>query len=117
MQPHPGESRTVRDPLERPTDVPRLDGAAGPGREHAAAHRERAIELGVPPAAVLVEPRATNTGENVHFTRTLLQEKGVKVDSVLLVCKPYEGRRTYATARKLWPGVEIVSASTSMTFH
>ncbi|MCX5147937.1 YdcF family protein [Streptomyces sp. NBC_00320] len=80
-------------------------------------YRERALELGVPPAAVLVEPRATNTGENILFTRALLEENGVDVESVLLVSKPYEERRAYATARKLWPEVEIVSASTPMTFH
>ncbi len=35
--------------------------------------------------------------------------------SVLLISKPYEERRAYATARKLRPEVEIVSASTPMT--
>jgi uncharacterized SAM-binding protein YcdF (DUF218 family) len=34
---------------------------------------------------------------------------------VLLVSKPYEERRAYATARKMWPEVEFVSASTPMT--
>ncbi|MFD4137354.1 YdcF family protein, partial [Streptomyces goshikiensis] len=33
----------------------------------------------------------------------------------LLISKPYEERRAYATAGKLWPGVEIVSASSPMT--
>jgi uncharacterized SAM-binding protein YcdF (DUF218 family) len=37
------------------------------------------------------------------------------VSSVLLISKPYEERRAYATARKLWPEVEVVSASTPMT--
>ncbi|MER6782628.1 MULTISPECIES: YdcF family protein [unclassified Streptomyces] len=86
-------------------------------RGEAAHYRERALELGVPPAAVLVEPRATNTGENIRFTRTLLEERGVEVESILLVSKPYEERRAYATARKLWPEVEFVSASTPMTFR
>jgi uncharacterized SAM-binding protein YcdF (DUF218 family) len=79
-------------------------------------YRERAMELGVPAHAVLVEPNATNTGENVRFSRSLLAKHGVDVSSVLLVSKPYEERRAYATARKLWPEVEIVSASASMTF-
>ncbi|MGW1186210.1 hypothetical protein ACWD7Y_13210 [Streptomyces drozdowiczii] len=34
---------------------------------------------------------------------------------MLLVSKPYEERRAYATARKLWPDTDIVSAS--MTFR
>ncbi|XMN08421.1 YdcF family protein [Streptomyces griseobrunneus] len=84
-------------------------------RGEAIHYRERALELGVPSAAVLVEPRASNTGENIRFSREVLEEEGVEVTSVLLVSKPYEERRAYATARKLWPEVEIVSASTPMS--
>ncbi|MFJ3594019.1 YdcF family protein [Streptomyces sp. NPDC090231] len=86
-------------------------------RGEAVHYRERAIELGVPSSAVLVEPRARNTGENVRFSKALLEEAGVEVSSVLLVSKPYEERRAYATARKAWPGVEIISASTPMTLN
>jgi uncharacterized SAM-binding protein YcdF (DUF218 family) len=95
-------SRTTRDRMPR--------GEA----EH---YRERALELGVPEAAVLVEPNARNTGENIRFSRSLLEERGLDVSSVLLVSKPYEERRAYATARKLWPEVEVVCASTSMTLN
>ncbi|MEU9999232.1 YdcF family protein [Streptomyces sp. NPDC050848] len=83
-------------------------------RGEAEHYRERALELGVPDSAVLVEPRARNTGENIRFSRELLAERGVEVASVLLVSKPYEERRAFATARRLWPEVEIVSASTPM---
>lgn len=79
--------------------------------------RERAVDLGVPESVVLVEPKARNTGENIRFSRALLEEAGVDVESLLLVSKPYEERRAYATARKLWPGVDIVSASSPMTFE
>jgi uncharacterized SAM-binding protein YcdF (DUF218 family) len=84
-------------------------------RGEAVHYRERAVELGVPSSDVLVEPLARNTGENVRFSRELLEEAGVEVSSVLLISKPYEERRAYATARKLWPGVEVVSASGPMT--
>ncbi|MEU1211203.1 YdcF family protein [Streptomyces sp. NPDC005791] len=93
-------SRTTRDRMPR--------GEA----EH---YRERALELGVPASAILIEPKARNTGENINFARELLAERGIEVTSVLLVSKPYEERRAYATARRLWPGVEIVSASAPMT--
>ncbi|MGW0564679.1 YdcF family protein [Streptomyces sp. NPDC003016] len=79
-------------------------------------YRLRALELGVPAAAVLVEPHARNTGEDIRFSRALLEEHGVDVQSVLLVSKPYEERRAHATARKLWPGIEFVCASTPLTF-
>ncbi|WP_406428039.1 YdcF family protein [Streptomyces sp. NBC_01589] len=85
-------------------------------RGEAVHYRERALELGVPSSDVLVEPNARNTGENIRFSKALLEESGANVSSVLLISKPYEERRAYATARKLWPEVEIVSASTPMTF-
>ncbi|MCU8595871.1 MULTISPECIES: YdcF family protein [Streptomyces] len=85
-------------------------------RGEAVHYRERAVELGVPSTDVLVEPRARNTGENIRFSRELLEGAGIHVASVLLISKPYEERRAYATARKLWPEVEVVSASTPMTF-
>ncbi|MEU2058966.1 YdcF family protein [Streptomyces sp. NPDC013455] len=94
-------SRTTRDRMPR--------GEA----EH---YRERALELGVPADAILVEPKARNTGENIEFSRALLADQGIAVSSVLLVCKPYEERRVYATARKLWPDVEWVCASAPMSF-
>ncbi|OXS31929.1 YdcF family protein [Streptomyces sp. XY006] len=94
-------SRTTRDRMPR--------GEA----EH---YRERALELGVPADAILVEPNARNTGENITLSRALLADQGIAVASVLLVCKPYEERRAYATARKLWPDVEWICASASMSF-
>ncbi|WP_432080022.1 YdcF family protein [Streptomyces sp. WAC 04229] len=84
-------------------------------RGEAVHYKERALELGVPSTAILVEPRARNTGENIRFSRELLEKEGIEVASVLLISKPYEERRAYATARKLWPAVEVVSASAPMT--
>ncbi|MET9218677.1 YdcF family protein [Streptomyces sp. NPDC003300] len=85
-------------------------------RGEAAHYRERALELGVPDSAILVEPRARNTGENITFSRELLQAAGVDVTSVLLISKPYEERRAYATARKIWPSVECVCESASVSY-
>ncbi|WP_381796234.1 YdcF family protein [Streptomyces niveus] len=86
-------------------------------RGEAVHYRERALELGIPSSDVLVEPRARNTGENILFSRAVLEDAGVGVSSVLLISKPYEERRAYATAVKLWSEVEFVSASTPMTLN
>ncbi|ELP70916.1 YdcF family protein [Streptomyces turgidiscabies] len=83
-------------------------------RGEAVHYRERALQLGVPDSAVLLEPRATNTGENIEFTKAVLVEAGIKASSVLLVSKPYEERRSYAMMRKLWPEVEVVCASSPL---
>lgn len=84
-------------------------------RGEAEHYRDRAVELGVPADAIIIEPKARNTGENIRFSRALLEERRIPVSSVLLVSKPYEERRAYATARKLWPEVEWVSASIPMS--
>jgi uncharacterized SAM-binding protein YcdF (DUF218 family) len=74
-------------------------------------YRDHAAELGVPSEAMLVEPTATNTGENLTRSRALLDAAGITVRSVLLISKPYMERRAFATCRKVWPEVEVVCAS------
>lgn len=80
-------------------------------RGEAVHYREYAVALGVPDDVILVEPDAGNTGQNITFSRRVLAEAGIVPRSVLLVSKPYMERRCYATARKLWPEVEVVCAS------
>ncbi len=74
-------------------------------------YREHAVAQGVPDEAVLVEPRATNTAENIDLSRALLRDSGRVVRSVLLICRPYQQRRSFATCRKRWPEVEVVCGS------
>ncbi|MFJ9941516.1 YdcF family protein [Streptomyces erythrochromogenes] len=80
-------------------------------RGEAVHFREHALELGVPDSAMLVEPNAANTGENIVLSRELLAANGITPKTVLLVSKPYMERRSFATARRLWPEVEILCAS------
>jgi uncharacterized SAM-binding protein YcdF (DUF218 family) len=90
--------------------------AARMPRGEAVHYRERALELGVPASAVLLETEARNTGENITKSRELLAANGIEVTSVLLVSKPYEERRAYATLRKLWPSVDAVCASARVSY-
>ena len=80
-------------------------------RGEAVHFRDHALELGVPDSAILVEPVAANTGQNITLTRDLLASAGIVPATVMLVSKPYMERRSFATACKLWPDVEIVCAS------
>lgn len=84
-------------------------------RGEAEHYRERAVELGVPPAAILVEPRATNTGANLRLSRELLAGHGMRPASALLVCKPYMERRVFATAARIWPELDVVCTSESLS--
>lgn len=78
--------------------------------------REEALRSGLPAEAILVEPQATNTGENIRFSQQVLANAGVAVRSVMLVCIPYMQRRAYATCRKVWPEVDVACASAPITF-
>lgn len=80
-------------------------------RGEAVHFREEALRRGVPHEAILLEPEARNTGENITLTRRLLADRGVDVASVMLISRPYQQRRAYATCRKLWPEVDVVCAS------
>jgi uncharacterized SAM-binding protein YcdF (DUF218 family) len=77
---------------------------------------EHAIQLGVPRSAIIVEPEATNTGQNISYSRRALRQAGIQADSILLISKPYMERRAFATARKIWPDVDVVCASEPVTF-
>ncbi len=83
-------------------------------RGEARHYREHAIELGVPEHAILVEPTAVNTGQNIERSRAVLQQAGIPVTSVLLISKPYMERRAYATCRHVWPEVDVICASESL---
>jgi uncharacterized SAM-binding protein YcdF (DUF218 family) len=76
-----------------------------------------ARERGVPAAAIRIENRSTNTGENVHFTRRLLQAEGLDPASFLLVQKPYMERRTWATFRCVWPEKHAIVTSPQISFE
>ncbi|HJT17341.1 MAG TPA: YdcF family protein, partial [Thermoanaerobaculia bacterium] len=56
-----------------------------------------AIEMGVPRETILIENRSTNTGENILFTRKLLEECHRDPQSFIVVQKPYMERRAFAT--------------------
>ncbi|WP_410601410.1 YdcF family protein [Amycolatopsis sp. lyj-90] len=80
-------------------------------RGEAVHYREHALELGVPDDAILVEPEARNTGDNITRTRRLLESRGIEAGSIVLISRPYQQRRAYATCKKLWPEVDVICAS------
>lgn len=79
--------------------------ATGWERPEAEMFARHAIGLGVPPDAVLTEPRSTNTAENLRFSRLLLLERRPR--SVILVSKPFLMRRALATGEIAWPGIAM----------
>ncbi len=77
---------------------------------------EIAIRAGVPEEKILIENKSTNTAENILFTRSLLAEKQINPQHIILVQKPYMERRSYATFRKLWPEKRVTVTSPQVSF-
>ncbi|KAA1020239.1 YdcF family protein [Pseudonocardia sp. EV170527-09] len=80
-------------------------------RGEAVHYREHALSLGVPDEAILVEPNATNTGENIDFTRALVEGGEPPVRSVMLISRPYQQRRAFAMCHLRWPSVLTICTS------
>jgi hypothetical protein len=76
-------------------------------RGEAVHYREHALALGVPNDAIIIEPNARSTVDNIELSRQLLAERGHRVDSVTLISRPYQQRRAYNICRKLWPSVNV----------
>ncbi|KND49657.1 MAG: hypothetical protein AB203_01060 [Parcubacteria bacterium C7867-008] len=78
---------------------------------------EIALERGVPEDAILLEKEATNTGENIIYTKRLLEESNIAPKKLILLQKPYMERRTYASFMKQWPGMDFIVSSPNLTFE
>jgi len=76
-----------------------------------------AMSMNVPRENILVEPNSSNTGENVQFTRRLLEERGLDPHKFIVVQKPYMERRAFATFRRYWPEKEVVVTSPQVSLR
>ncbi len=79
--------------------------------------REVALRRGVPAEAILLEPHAQNTGENIVLSREVFAAAGIRPTSLLLIAMPYMERRAYATCRRQWPEVEPRCASVPVSLR
>lgn len=71
---------------------------------------------GVPEACLLIEDRATHTGDNIRLSRELLASAALTPSRVIVVQKPYMERRTQAALDVQWPGVECLVTSPPFDF-
>lgn len=76
-----------------------------------------AMAKGVPRDKIIIESKSTNTGENIQFTREVLEKKGLDFNFFILVQKPYMERRAYATFKKIWPEKEFIVRSPQISFE
>ncbi|MHA2246228.1 MAG: YdcF family protein [Candidatus Hodarchaeales archaeon] len=76
-----------------------------------------AIKMGISKDKIIIENEATNTGENVLFTKKILKEKNINPKKIIVVQKPYMERRAYATIKKHWPEKIIILTSPPIDFE
>jgi uncharacterized SAM-binding protein YcdF (DUF218 family) len=74
-----------------------------------------AERAGVPRDLILLETRATNTAENIRFSRELLTARGIRPRNILVAVKPFMQRRTAATLAVEWPEMPASIASPEMS--
>lgn len=75
-----------------------------------------AARIGIPEETILIEPEATNTGENVSFSRALLSARGLSCKRVVIVQKPFMERRSWATLKRVWPTADAIISSPKLSF-
>jgi uncharacterized SAM-binding protein YcdF (DUF218 family) len=75
-----------------------------------------AMRMGVPAQQILIENQATNTGENIRYSRALLENHGIHIDKVILVQKPYMERRSFATFQQFWPEKKVIVTSPQIPY-
>lgn len=76
-----------------------------------------ALEMGVPAERILIENQSSNTGENVLFTKQLLEQRQIAVERFIVVQKPYMERRSFATFKKMWPQKDVIVTSPQDSFE
>lgn len=74
---------------------------------------QKLVELGIPPANILQENRATNTLENVLFTKELIDNEigFANLHSIIAVTRNYHSRRVLMTFNKHFPDSVALYAS------
>lgn len=72
----------------------------------------------IPEHAILIEDKATNSAENFRFSMQLLQtQNDIEPAKIVAVTQPYMERRAYATAKKLFPNLQLQMASPEVSYE
>lgn len=86
-------------------------------RTEAETFRDIAINCGIEKEKILIENKSSNTGENIRFSKELLEKKGICARTAIIVHQPNMGRRIFAAIKKQWPEIEPLIAPTNCTLE
>lgn len=65
------------------------------------------IKNGVPSHAIIGEDKSGHTRDNAFFSRKAVDEKGMKINTALIVCKAFHARRCLMLYQMAFPEVSI----------
>jgi len=86
------------------------------GKE-AEVYRQKAIELGIPENAILLQDKSKNMGEVILLVRALIESKGLEQSRSAWIFEPDKQRRGRATLEKQWPGVSVKVTSLQISME
>jgi uncharacterized SAM-binding protein YcdF (DUF218 family) len=78
--------------------------------------KERAISKGVPSDKIIIEQYSTNIGENIAYTKKIIEQRQTMAQNIIIVTKPNTERRAFATCKKIWPEIEVIITSPQINF-
>lgn len=65
------------------------------------------IKNGVPTNAIIGEYKAGHTRDNAFFSRKIIDEKGIEINSAIIVCKAFHARRCLMLYQMAFPEVRM----------
>lgn len=78
---------------------------------------EIAISMGVPRDKIFIETESTNTGQNIDFTKKLIEKEKLIFSDYIVVDKPFKERRIYATLKMQWPTLNFIVTSPQNSYE
>jgi uncharacterized SAM-binding protein YcdF (DUF218 family) len=78
---------------------------------------EIAIARGVPREKIFIETESTNTGQNIDFTKKLLEKEKLTFSDYIVVDKPFKERRIYATLKMQWTSLNFIVTSPQNSYE
>ena len=78
---------------------------------------EIAISRGVPEDKIFIETESTNTGQNIEFTKNLIENEKLMFSDYIVVDKPFKERRIYATLKMQWPTLNFIVTSPQYSYE
>lgn len=74
-----------------------------------------AINSGISPEIIYIENQSTNTIENFQYTKKLIENKKLDINSIIFVCRPYVEKRTWACFKKYMPEYKGIITSENIS--